>query len=61
MSLSLTTTNANTNARNHKTESVKPEQQQTATPRLFKRIFAGFWAYTAETGKADTTSFNGLL
>jgi len=61
MSLSLTNTNVTTNASSHKTESIQPEKQQTETPRLFRKMFAGFWNYTETTAKADTTPFNGLL
>lgn len=39
------------------------EQSSTPTPivRLQRRLSDLFWAYTEDTGKADTSSYKGLL
>ena len=41
------------------------DAEQTSAPatkgRFWQRMSAVFWAYTEESGKADTSSYEGLL
>lgn len=61
MKLAATTANANIHPQSLKAISNDRDKPMTTdnSPRL--SLAARFWAYTEETGKADTTSFEGLL
>ena len=42
-------------------ESLEGVVQAKEIKNFLKRVVRGFWSYTEETGKSDTSSFDGIL
>lgn len=61
MKLLATTANASINTQPLEAISQEGGKSNAESKSLWERILARFWAYTEETGKADTKSFEGLL
>ncbi|SEN83056.1 hypothetical protein SAMN04488077_1354 [Roseovarius tolerans] len=61
MKLAATTSNATINMQSLKAVSKGSDQSIATDKTLWQSFSTLFWAYTEETGKAETKSFEGLL
>lgn len=61
MTQQLSTTENSIELPSLKQAALERAPSRASSRRLWKKVGAWFWAFTEETGEADTTSFKGLL